>query len=143
MKVYFFDASTKEFVAEGNAFTDPRASERLGKDVWLLPANATFDEPLQAKDGYKVVYKDGWVYEEIPQPKKEQEMLTTEEKARKKRLERNFRLSESDKVMLVDYPVNSEEKEFYKKYRQYLRDLPTNENFPNLEVLSFEEWYGA
>lgn len=73
MKVYFYDENTKEFVAEGNAFKDPRASERLGKDVWLLPANATFDEPLQAKDGYKVVYKDGWVYEKLPQPEPEPE----------------------------------------------------------------------
>ena len=60
MKVYFFDENTKEFISEANAFKDPRASERLGKDVWLLPANATFDEPPQAKEGYTVVYEDGW-----------------------------------------------------------------------------------
>lgn len=60
MKVYFYDESTKEFVAEGNAFTDPRASERLGKDVWLLPANATFDEPPAAVEGKAIVFADGW-----------------------------------------------------------------------------------
>lgn len=62
MKVYFYDVNTKEFISEGNAFKDPKASDRLGKDVWLLPANATFDEPLETKEEYAVVYDNGWRY---------------------------------------------------------------------------------
>ena len=84
MNVYFFDENTKEFIAEAKARKDPRASERLGKDVWLLPANATFDAPLQAKDGYKVVYKDGWQYEKLPEPKKEPEPTLDELKDQKR-----------------------------------------------------------
>lgn len=74
MKVYFYDEITKEFTMSADALKDPLESKIQGKDVWLLPANATFDEPLPNKDGYKVVYKDGWKYEEIPQPKPEPEV---------------------------------------------------------------------
>ena len=84
MRVYFFDINTKEFIAEGNAFKDPKASERLGKDVWLLPANATFDVPLEAKEGYKVVFENGWQYEKLPEPEKEPEPTLEELKLTKR-----------------------------------------------------------
>lgn len=83
-KVYFYDENTKEFVSEENALKDPLESKIQGKDVWLLPANATFDEPLQAKEGFKIVFKDGWEYEEIPQPKPEPEPTLDELKSKKR-----------------------------------------------------------
>ena len=84
MKVYFYDEITKEFTMSADALKDPLESKIQGKDVWLLPANATFDEPLPNKDGYKVVYKDGWIYEEIPQPKPEPEPTLDELKSQKR-----------------------------------------------------------
>lgn len=84
MKVYFYDEITKEFTMSADALKDPLESKIQGKDVWLLPANATFDEPLPNKDGYKVVYKDGWKYEEIPQPKPEPEPTLDELKSQKR-----------------------------------------------------------
>lgn len=84
MKVYFYDEITKEFTMSADALKDPLESKIQGKDVWLLPANATFDEPLPNKDGYKVVYKDGWKYEEIPQPKPEPEPTLDELKLLKR-----------------------------------------------------------
>lgn len=68
MKVYFYDEITKEFTMSADALKDPLESKIQGKDVWLLPANATFDEPLPSKDGYKVVYNNGWKYEKLPEP---------------------------------------------------------------------------
>lgn len=68
MKVYFYDEITKEFTTSADALKDPLESKIQGKDVWLLPANATFDEPLPSKDGYKVVYNNGWKYEKLPEP---------------------------------------------------------------------------
>lgn len=68
MKVYFYDEITKEFTMSEDALKDPLESKIQGKDVWLLPANATFDEPLPSKDGYKVVYNNGWKYEKLPEP---------------------------------------------------------------------------
>lgn len=68
MKVYFYDEITKEFTMSADALKDPLESKIQGKDVWLLPANATFDEPLPSKDGYKFVYNNGWKYEKLPEP---------------------------------------------------------------------------
>ena len=46
---------------------DPRASALSGDDVWLLPANSTFLEPLPEKSGFKVKFNgSAWEYEEIP-----------------------------------------------------------------------------
>lgn len=84
MKVYFYDEITKEFTMSADALKDPLESKIQGKDVWLLPANATFDEPLQAKEGFKIVFKDGWEYEEIPQPKPEPEPTLDELKSQKR-----------------------------------------------------------
>lgn len=60
--------------------------------------------------------------------------------AQEKRAERNNLLAQTDKVVLSDYPITEEKLAQYKAYRQYLRDLPEQEDFPNVEVLSFDDW---
>lgn len=57
-----------------------------------------------------------------------------------KRAERDTVLQSTDIYMLPDYPISEEEREFYKQYRQYLRDLPASQNFPDVEILSFDKW---
>jgi hypothetical protein len=66
MQVYHYDEETKEFLYEEKAYIDPLETELKGKDIFLLPANATFLEPLSKKEGFKVVF-DGekWKYAEI------------------------------------------------------------------------------
>lgn len=49
-QVYLFDEKTKEYKSEVNAQLDPLESARAGKDIYLLPANATWDKPA-VKDG--------------------------------------------------------------------------------------------
>ena len=71
--------------------------------------------------------------EEIPAP-------TTEELAQEKRAERDNLLAQTDKYMLPDFPITDEEREQYKAYRQYLRDVPEQPEFPSVELLSFEDW---
>lgn len=65
---------------------------------------------------------------------------TTEELAQEKRAERDNLLAQTDKYMLPDFPITDEEREQYKAYRQYLRDLPEQAEFPNVDVLSFGDW---
>ena len=54
----------------------------------------------------------------------------------KKELEKNARskrdklLLETDKYMLPDYPIEEKEREKIKKYREFLRDIPEQKNFP-------------
>lgn len=63
MNVYKYDELTKEYIGTETAHLNPLETELQGKEVWLLPANATFDMPMIVKDGYAQVYKDGvWNY---------------------------------------------------------------------------------
>lgn len=47
---------------------------------------------------------------------------TTDEIASQKRVERNSILSQTDKYMIVDFPISDKDRETMKQYRQYLRD---------------------
>lgn len=49
-KAYLFDEKTKEYKSEVNAQLDPLEFARAGKNIYLLPANATWDKPA-VKDG--------------------------------------------------------------------------------------------
>lgn len=70
---------------------------------------------------------------EIPAP-------TTEELSAQKRAERDSLLASTDKYMLPDFPITEEERAQYKAYRQYLRDLPESWSFPNVEIMTFEQY---
>ena len=54
-QAYLFDEKTKEYKSEVNAQLDPLESARAGKDIYLLPANATWDKPTP-KDGCMAVW---------------------------------------------------------------------------------------
>lgn len=43
---------------------------------------------------------------------------------------RNILLSESDYLMMIDYPISDEKKQEIKVYRQALRDIPQQDGFP-------------
>lgn len=53
---------------------------------------------------------------------------------------RNRYLEQTDKFMIVDYPITDEERELYKQYREYLRDYTLSENWWESNPLKFEEW---
>lgn len=69
----------------------------------------------------------------IPEP-------TTEEIAKNKRAQRDALLVATDKYMVIDFPISDEKRAQYKVYRQYLRDIPSSDLFPNVDILTFEEW---
>lgn len=62
--------------------------------------------------------------------------------AEEKRADRDRLLRDSDIRMLPDFPISAEEKELWLLYRQYLRDITDDPKFPNVDVLSFENWLG-
>lgn len=73
MLTYKFNAQTKEFLYSEEAFLDPLETEQQGKDVYLLPADSTFTEPLEAKDGYAVVWSGkAWEYIEDHRQKRDE-----------------------------------------------------------------------
>lgn len=73
-------------------------------------------------------------------------LLTADEKKERAaaavRASRDDLLLKTDILMLADCFENlsDEDKKNYKNYRQYLRDIPQNPDFPNVEVLTFDDW---
>lgn len=63
MNVYKFNPITKEYTGVEPAVLDPLESKLQGKEVYLLPANATFTEPT-FKDGYANVW-NGEAWEQL------------------------------------------------------------------------------
>ena len=82
-----------------------------------------------------VINPETLVIEKIPEP-------TQEELVVQKRADRDRLLQNSDKRMLPDFPISAEEKELWLLYRQYLRNITDDPAFPNVDVLSFENWLG-
>lgn len=65
-------------------------------------------------------------------------LLSEENFASIKRNERDFLLTKTDKYLLPDFPISDGKLNKVKAYRQYLRDLPQNENFPDVEIEELE-----
>ncbi len=180
-KIYFYDQDTHEYLGQDNAFLDPLETKRQRKEIYLLPANATFELPLEEKEGYARIFQKSWQYVADNRGKKavnterglftidylgerQRDTLITaelkkdldegrkiirngaiidkpiEDKKAEMRLKRDILLLSTDKMMLEDYPLTDEEREQYRQYRKYLRDIPKAEEFPELEVKTFEEW---
>ena len=53
---------------------------------------------------------------------------------------RNSYFEQTDKFMIVDYPITDVEREKYKAYHTYLRDYTLTENWLESNPLKFEEW---
>lgn len=66
--------------------------------------------------------------------------LPIEEKQARVRAVRNQYLEETDKYMLLDFPITEEERNQYKAYRQYLRDYTKGENWYLQEPLDYNSW---
>lgn len=56
MIFYTYDEKTKEFTGTQNAFIDPLETKKQGKNVYLVPANATAKKPLKAKENQAVIF---------------------------------------------------------------------------------------
>ena len=83
MKAYKYD-SDFYYAGQQDCQLDPIATKREGNEVWLLPANCTWEEPLTDKEGYKIKWNgEAWEYEEIPVPPKPEPPTLEEVKEQK------------------------------------------------------------
>lgn len=64
MNVYKYDEDTKEYIITEEALLDPLETELQGKNIYLLPANATFTAPTEPQDGYVNVW-NGTAWEQV------------------------------------------------------------------------------
>ena len=61
MKAYMYSTTTHEFIETVPCYPDPVRSRIEGREVYLLPANATFTEPPAKRTGYIAVWNgSGW-----------------------------------------------------------------------------------
>ena len=64
MKIYNYNPITFEYTGSQNADLDPQETKEQGKNVYLLPANATFIKPPASEPFKARVFKEGsWRYE--------------------------------------------------------------------------------
>lgn len=56
MIFYIYDEKTKEYTGTQNAFIDPLETKKQGKNVYLVPANATAKKPLKTKENQAVIF---------------------------------------------------------------------------------------
>jgi signal recognition particle GTPase len=132
MKVYNYN-DEKKFTYEEDARIDPLETQVLGKDVYLLPAKATFKKALEAKEGFDVVFneKEGkWEYKETPVIKDEESLL--KEKTQKQRLQEavweleNYLTSTDYKIIKaveLNESLDEELKSKRQKARQDIKNL--------------------
>ena len=82
-----------------------------------------------AIDETEVSDLNGWTYLKGHAPKKSEEQKLNE-LATTIRTKRNLLLAETDYLLMPDYPISEEYLEKVKEYRQQLRDITKQENFP-------------
>ena len=90
---------------------------------WYAPNNMCIEEDPPTDEPGKWEYDGGEWLE-----------LTTEKKAKMARQQRNALLSATDYMMMPDYPMGDFAKENLKVYRQLLRDITEQPDFPNSVV---------
>lgn len=62
MQAYMYSPTTHEFIEMVRCFYDPVRSRMEGREVYLLPANATFTEPPVKRTGYTAVWNGSeWI----------------------------------------------------------------------------------
>lgn len=56
MIFYTYDEKTKEYTGTQNGFIDPLETKKQGKNIYLVPANATDKKPLKTKENQAVIF---------------------------------------------------------------------------------------
>ena len=145
MKAYRYNSENKKYEGEATCQIDPLESEIAGKEIYLLAADCTYEVPPEEKDGFDIVWNgDAWEYKEQEKPKEEEPYVPTEDELKTQvRAVRNSYLEQTDKFMLVDYPITDEERELYKQYRTYLRTYPECQDWYKANPKTYDEWYAS
>lgn len=115
MKAYKY-SSNLYYIGEQECQLDPIASRRQGHDVWLLPANCTWIEPPENKNGYKVKWMGGeWGYEEIfvePKPETEPQTIDKIKAVKISELKEVRDTKELEPVQYIDHLYDFDTKSF-------------------------------
>lgn len=58
MQIYKYNEKTKEYIGTEPTMIDPLESKLQGKEIYLLPSNATFEKP-NLQDGFASIFNNG------------------------------------------------------------------------------------
>lgn len=104
---------------------------------WAREHGTSFEEDVTARKMLGDKLMRFFVIGNEPKP-----YIPTEDELKAQvRAVRNRYLEQTDKVMLVDYPITDEEHELYKQYRTYLRTYPECRDWYKANPKTYEEWY--
>ena len=151
MKAYRYNSENKKYEGEATCQIDPLESEIAGKEIYLLPADCTYEVPPEAKEGFDIVWNgDAWEYKEQEKPKEEEPYVPTEDelKSQIRAVRDNYMQTTQNRI---DRYRNQQElgtetvddEATYKlllEYTQYLRDYPSGKNWWSENPMVFDEW---
>ena len=60
MLIYNYHPITKEYLGSSKANSDPLETAKQKKEIFLLPANATFEPSLETGKNEKTIFDNGW-----------------------------------------------------------------------------------
>ena len=101
MKAYRYNSENKKYEGEATCQIDPLESKIAGKEIYLLPADCTYEVPPEEKEGFDIIFNgESWEYKEQEKPKEEEPYVPTE---KEKTQEEIWRLKE--KLSETDYKI--------------------------------------
>ena len=131
-----FEAAQKWAQEHGTSFEEDVAK----REPYEQEHEETYMNPTTGADEVKLVktptLKRFWVIGDEPKPY----VPTEDELKAQVRAVRNQYLEQTDKVMLVDYPITDDERELYRQYREYLRTYPETEGWYENPPKDFSTW---
>lgn len=131
MKAYKYD-SDFYYAGQQDCQIDPLESKKQGHPVYLLPANCTWKEPLNEKEGYKIKWNGNeWEYELIPIEPEPEPPTLDEVKAQKIAELKGIRDTKEVEPVQTDkgvFDYDDKSRDRLAIARQSLEDNPSVEN---------------
>ena len=122
MKIYLWKGKSNQHVVFHTSL------EMAKEEGYTTKPELTIEEEEWYNNDCTAYIEDGKIIlGKTPEEKAEEEAIL-------KRAERDRKLAETDKYMIVDFPITEECKEEMIIYRQELRDLPANDNWPYVDL---------
>ena len=102
MKAYKYNSENKKYEGEVTCQIDPLESKIAGKEIYLLPADCTYEVPPEEKEGFDIIFNgESWEYKEQEKPKEEEPYVPTEKEKTQQEIWRlKEKLSETDYKIL-------------------------------------------
>lgn len=98
MKAYRYNSENKKYEGEATCQIDPLESQIAGKEIYLLPADCTYEVPPEEKEGFDIIFDgESWEYkEQEKKPEDEPYEPTEKDKTQQAIWELKSKLAETD-----------------------------------------------